>query len=271
MCRLAGVKKAADAAGRKVCFMGVSLNAYLEAAHREGIAPFSPDDIIPINGINDMNPNELLIVTTGSQVILDLSSHRVCMACAVVSSGGWWCVRTLSLLPPPLLCLMIFRTPLMILFPCSPSPSMLRWLHSCTRQCAAGLRVTCDEVLCCSVVLMPSKQLLILLHVAVMAGSSAFVGKLGCCFQPDLTHCAPARRPCSCGVQAEPRAQLALASRQASQNLKLLKDDLLLYAARVIPGNDTRVTQMMNSIAEQGTEIAMGRSEALHTSGHAYK
>ena len=75
-----------------------------------------------------------------------------------------------------------------------------------------------------------------------------------------------------CGhVQAEPRAQLALASQQASQNLKLLKSDLVLYAARVIPGNDTRVTQMMNDIAQQGPEIAMGRGEALHTSGHAYR
>ena len=72
-------------------------------------------------------------------------------------------------------------------------------------------------------------------------------------------------------MQAEPRAQLSLASKQSSQNLKLLKSDLLLYAARVIPGNDTRVTQMMNAISAQGTQIAMGRGEALHTSGHAYR
>ena len=72
-------------------------------------------------------------------------------------------------------------------------------------------------------------------------------------------------------MQAEPRAQLALAAKQSSQNLKLLKSDLILYAARVIPGNDTRVTQMMNNIAHQGAEIAMGRSENLHTSGHAYR
>jgi mRNA degradation ribonuclease J1/J2 len=29
--------------------------------------------------------------------------------------------------------------------------------------------------------------------------------------------------------------------------------------------------QMMNKISESGAEIAMGRDENLHTSGHAYK
>jgi len=34
--RMASVKKAADAAGRKIAFIGMSLNTYLEAAHRWG-------------------------------------------------------------------------------------------------------------------------------------------------------------------------------------------------------------------------------------------
>jgi hypothetical protein len=34
--RLASVKNAADAAGRKICFIGTSLNTYLEAAYRDG-------------------------------------------------------------------------------------------------------------------------------------------------------------------------------------------------------------------------------------------
>lgn len=40
---------------------------------------------------------------------------------------------------------------------------------------------------------------------------------------------------------------------------------------QVIPGNDTRVIQMMNNISRLGPEIAMSRSENLHTSGHAYR
>jgi len=135
--RLASVKKAADAAGRKICFVGMSLNTYLEAAFQEGRAPLDPRDLVPSSAIDDMDPNELLIVTTGSQ--------------------------------------------------------------------------------------------------------------------------------------AEPRAALALAAREASHLLKLRTSDLLLYSAKIIPGNDTRVVQMMNRIAELGPEIAMSRDEGLHTSGHAYR
>lgn len=135
--RLASVKKAADAAGRKVAFIGMALNTYLEAAHREGRAPFDPKELIPQSEIDNMNPNELLIVTTGSQ--------------------------------------------------------------------------------------------------------------------------------------AEPRAALSLAAREASHLLKLTTSDLILYSAKVIPGNDTRVMQMMNAICKLGPEVAMGRDEGLHTSGHAYK
>ena len=135
--RLASVKKAADAAGRKICFIGMSLNTYLEAAYREGRAPINPKDLVPSSAIDDMDPNELLVVTTGSQ--------------------------------------------------------------------------------------------------------------------------------------GEPRAALNLASRDASHMLKLRNSDLLLYSAKIIPGNDTKVVQMMNRIAEIGPEIAMSREEGLHTSGHAYK
>ncbi|MCO5580185.1 hypothetical protein L7F22_034052 [Adiantum nelumboides] len=113
------------------------------------------------------------------------------------------------------------------------------------------------------------------------------------------------------GSQAEPRAALNLASLGSSRSLKLNKDDLILYSAkvvrilyavwpaaisaaifgadlgfaeirasadfgvsaeiRVIPGNEIRVMKMMNRIAELGPGIAMGRADKLHTSGHAYR
>jgi hypothetical protein len=38
--RLASVKAAADAAGRGICFIGTSLNTYLEAAYRDGRCVF---------------------------------------------------------------------------------------------------------------------------------------------------------------------------------------------------------------------------------------
>uniref|UniRef100_A0A7S1SH70 Uncharacterized protein n=1 Tax=Tetraselmis chuii TaxID=63592 RepID=A0A7S1SH70_9CHLO len=137
MHRMESVKKAADAAGRKIAFIGMSLNTYLEAAMRDGRAPIDPRELVPPSQIDACDPNELLIVTTGSQ--------------------------------------------------------------------------------------------------------------------------------------GEPRSALNMASVDRSHSLKLNDSDLLVYSAKVIPGNDTRVMKMMNNIAQRGPKIAMGRGELLHTSGHAYR
>ena len=69
-CRLAAVKKAADAAGRRLCFVGMSLNTYLEAAHKEGMAPFDPKELIPVGELDNHDPNKVMVITTGSQVTL---------------------------------------------------------------------------------------------------------------------------------------------------------------------------------------------------------
>lgn len=68
--RLGSVKRAADAAGRKVCFVGMSLYSYLEAAEKANLAPFTLDDLVPMDDIESIDPNKLLIITTGSQVRL---------------------------------------------------------------------------------------------------------------------------------------------------------------------------------------------------------
>lgn len=62
------MKKAADAAGRKLCFMGMSLTTYLEAAWRDGRAPFDPRELVPPSELSDYDPSNLLVVCTGSQV-----------------------------------------------------------------------------------------------------------------------------------------------------------------------------------------------------------
>ena len=135
--RLYGVKAAADASGRKIAFVGMSLNTYLEAAAKSGIAPIDPNTLVPAEDIDQMNPSELIIVTTGSQ--------------------------------------------------------------------------------------------------------------------------------------AEPRAQLAQAAFGSSRFITLHPDDLLLYSAKMIPGNEKRVMRMMNAIAVRGPEIAMRKEDGLHSSGHAYR
>ncbi|XP_021680997.2 ribonuclease J isoform X1 [Hevea brasiliensis] len=73
------------------------------------------------------------------------------------------------------------------------------------------------------------------------------------------------------GSQAEPRAALNLASYGSSHSFKLSKDDVILYSAKVIPGNESRVMKMLNRISEIGSTIVMGKNELLHTSGHGYR
>lgn len=62
------MKQAADAAGRKLCFLGMSLTTYLEAADLEGRAPFDPKELVAPADMDTIDPDKLMIVSTGSQV-----------------------------------------------------------------------------------------------------------------------------------------------------------------------------------------------------------
>lgn len=135
--RLYGIRDAAQATGRSIAFVGQSLNTYLEAAKKAGMAPFDPEKLVPAEDIDSYDPSKLLIVTTGSQ--------------------------------------------------------------------------------------------------------------------------------------GEPNAQLARAACGASPLLTLRKEDLLLYSAKMIPGNEKKVMRMMNAIAKIGPTITMKRDDGLHSSGHAHR
>jgi mRNA degradation ribonuclease J1/J2 len=80
--RMGSVQRAAEAAGRQLAFLGTSLNIYLEAAVKANIAPFDPRKLVSPDAIEEMDPNKVLIVTTGSQ------------ACSVYCA--WWLCYTNS-------------------------------------------------------------------------------------------------------------------------------------------------------------------------------
>ncbi len=61
------MKKAADASGRRIGFIGTSLFTYMEAAWRDGRAPFDPRTVVQPAELDQYDPNELLLITTGSQ------------------------------------------------------------------------------------------------------------------------------------------------------------------------------------------------------------
>ena len=48
-------------------------------------------------------------------------------------------------------------------------------------------------------------------------------------------------------------------------------DVFLCCFCQVIPGNDTQVAGMLNSLSLLGARVVQGRGENLHTSGHAYQ
>lgn len=66
-------------------------------------------------------------------------------------------------------------------------------------------------------------------------------------------------------LQGEDRAQLNLASMEASTKIKLNKSDMILYSAKVIPGNDKRVMKMFNRISNLGPKVSANRADGLHT------
>jgi hypothetical protein len=69
-------------------------------------------------------------------------------------------------------------------------------------------------------------------------------------------------------AQAEPRAALSLAARDASHLLKLQSSDLILYSAKVIPGNDTRVMQVRGGHVQEIVE-GQGREKGRWSWGEA--
>ena len=69
--------------------MGMSLNTYLEAAHNVGMAPFDPRELIAVTDLDAHDPNEVMIVTTGSQV--KAGPLTVCAAFMAVQRGQRTC------------------------------------------------------------------------------------------------------------------------------------------------------------------------------------
>lgn len=65
--RLFSVIRAAEAAGRKVAMIGPSLYSYLDAAYKDGRVNFDPSKLVLPEDIDGCNPDEILIITTGSQ------------------------------------------------------------------------------------------------------------------------------------------------------------------------------------------------------------
>ncbi len=70
------------------------------------------------------------------------------------------------------------------------------------------------------------------------------------------------------GSQGEPRAALARIAEDQHPDITFSRGDLLIYSARMIPGNEKAIGRVLNGLIEQGVEVITDRTHLVHVSGH---
>jgi ribonuclease J len=74
---------------------------------------------------------------------------------------------------------------------------------------------------------------------------------------------------CICtGSQGEPRAALSRIAIDDHRHVKLAPDDVVVFSAREIPGNEKGIGRVMNHVARRGAEIVHEGTRHVHVSGH---
>ncbi len=74
---------------------------------------------------------------------------------------------------------------------------------------------------------------------------------------------------CICtGSQGEPQAALPRIAIDDHRHVKLDRDDVVVFSAREIPGNEKAIGRVMNHIARRGAEVVYEGIKHVHVSGH---
>ncbi|NHZ70038.1 MAG: RNase J family beta-CASP ribonuclease [Proteobacteria bacterium] len=73
----------------------------------------------------------------------------------------------------------------------------------------------------------------------------------------------------STGSQGEPFAALSLMAAAEHRSVTLSEDDTVIISATPIPGNETRVSRVINNLYRAGVKVFHGRNTHVHVSGHA--
>lgn len=71
------------------------------------------------------------------------------------------------------------------------------------------------------------------------------------------------------GSQGEPMSSLVRMSMGIHNKIALQKNDVIILAASLIPGNETAVYSMINKFTKLGVDIISSRNKLVHVSGHA--
>lgn len=70
------------------------------------------------------------------------------------------------------------------------------------------------------------------------------------------------------GSQGEPRAALARMAEGEHPEIKLGRDDLVIFSSRTIPGNEKSIGRIQNGLARMGVEIITDTDALVHVTGH---
>jgi len=73
----------------------------------------------------------------------------------------------------------------------------------------------------------------------------------------------------STGSQGEPFAALSLMAAGEHRSISLSEHDTVIISATPIPGNETRVSRVINNLYRAGVTVFHGRNTHVHVSGHA--
>jgi ribonuclease J len=71
------------------------------------------------------------------------------------------------------------------------------------------------------------------------------------------------------GSQGEPMSALSLMAAHEHKHLKVSEDDVVVLSAHAIPGNESNVSRVIDSLHRAGAEVIHGGSSHVHVSGHA--
>jgi ribonuclease J len=70
------------------------------------------------------------------------------------------------------------------------------------------------------------------------------------------------------GSQGEPRAALARMAEGEHPEVKLDRNDTVIFSSRTIPGNEREVNGIINGLVMQGVKVITDRDAPIHASGH---
>jgi ribonuclease J len=71
------------------------------------------------------------------------------------------------------------------------------------------------------------------------------------------------------GSQGEPMSALSLMAAHEHKWVKVSEDDVVVISAHAIPGNESNVSRVIDSMHRAGAEVMHGRDADIHVSGHA--